>query len=67
MTERTLFMATPLKEGDVVYLNSGSPPLTIVRLLPAENDATGARLAVSWPDDVGELQTIVLPMLCFHR
>ena len=51
----------PLRIGDIVRLNSGSPRWLIVDL-----DGQG-NVTVSWRADDGEIQEHTLPELCVHR
>jgi uncharacterized protein YodC (DUF2158 family) len=51
----------PLRIGDVVRLNSGSP-----RWLIVDMDAAG-NVTVAWRDEEGEVQEHVLPEPCVHR
>src|ERR1700744_2393110 len=50
----------PVRIGEYVELNSGSPPLLVV-------DADDTHIAVSWRDDDGKAEEEPLPRACFHR
>lgn len=47
------------KIGDVVWLNSGSPPLTVT-----DNEPMGD-ISVAWISDTEEPQRMTLPTECF--
>lgn len=51
----------PLRIGDVVRLNSGSP-----RWLLVDMDG-GGNVTVSWRDEKGVVHEHTLPELCVHR
>lgn len=50
----------PLRIGDVVRLNSGSPRWLIV-------DTDGENVTVAWYDEEGEVQEESIPEPCVHR
>jgi uncharacterized protein YodC (DUF2158 family) len=54
-----------LKLGDIVHLNSGSPPLT-VKALAWANAKTGD-IEVTWVDREGRSQSLEAPVACFTR
>lgn len=49
----------PFKQGDIVVLNSGSPPLTVSKI-------DGDQTAVVWVDDEGKPQGSWLPYVCLR-
>lgn len=49
----------PFKPGDIVVLNSGSPPLTVIKI---EDDKT----TVLWIDKDGNQRMNRLPSVCFQ-
>lgn len=54
-------MMTEVKVGDVVYLNSGSPHLTVTNIsIDIRNS-----VEVSWMDD-GELRKAIFDMACLR-
>ena len=55
------------KTGDVVYLNSGSPPLTIVCIDVADEEGDGGDVAVAWIDAKGENREATMPVACFTK
>lgn len=51
----------PFRDGEIVYLNSGSPPLT------AEPSARHGELVLVWWYDRGELKSEAFPPACLTR
>lgn len=56
------------KNGEIVYLNSGSPKLNVTNvgvLLSADFPAPS--ITVSWVDDFGASESMTAPEVCFTR
>lgn len=51
--------------GDVVKLNSGSPPLTVSEILPVRDDGTPEMARIAYVDSNGELRLFDAPVVCF--
>ena len=46
--------------NDIVHLNSGSPDLKVTA---TDSD----KVTVEWPDDLGQMQEMTLPEVCFQK
>jgi uncharacterized protein YodC (DUF2158 family) len=58
-------MQTQFRNGDVVYLNSGSPKLTVID--EAGRYSPTPSIEVSWVNDAGEAEYLTAPVVCFRR
>ena len=58
-------MANIFKNGEIVYLNSGSPKLTVTD----ENGLYSPipSIVVTWLNEANEEETMLLPTVCFKR
>lgn len=52
----------PFEHGDVVYLNSGSPKLTITDVRDS-----GTKITVAWIDQTQSVQSSTFPSDCLTR
>lgn len=52
---------TELRIGDVVWLRSGGPPMTVVRV---EIQGHSCQVGCVWHDDAGRSEGAVLPLAC---
>lgn len=57
--------ATKLQIGDIVYLNSGSCPLTVVGIGISEDRCRNV-VSVVWMIESGQMCTTILPELCLE-
>jgi hypothetical protein len=51
--------------GDIVFLRSGSPPLTVHALTPSA-DRTHIIASVVWFSEYGQVGCANIPVLCLH-